>query len=486
MEFLNQMKLISERADHSYEREEKMTMEISKLQDEVKEWKTRYARTKATLRSLRTSSMGLTMQSPTAMVAKEGGLSDPNGLVKDIHVTRFQISIDELLRTARSVNCAQTLDYVKGVVIATRAITGGIDDSPDDGRGKLKSRISATANNLTTAAKNHATSQGLSPVSLVDAAASHLTASIVELIKIVKIRPTSPGEFEDDGDDLILSPDSPRYGGPQVSDAPKTNGNGNGGGPNGNTNGNFNGNSNGNPNGNPNGNGSRLSGESIYSPLSSPRHSRKDSRNDTRDDNRNGRSGGAWGGQVQGLARLGSPQAPTFGIRPTESNVEELRVSLTLFPLPPQRVAHTLTDPRRVSQLQIFLETQTEGIVESIQKLLQSIRADEDIRTLRQHVSDITNVVTKVVDNTELAMAQDGNDKLRERGDWIVANLSECTNKMAATSGEDEPLGGPADKEFRGRLAALAFDLARETKNLVRTVEEIDNEARRPLMDDLR
>lgn len=443
-----------------------MGAEISGLRDEIKEWKTRYARTKAALRSLRTTSMGLIMPSSTTLITKEGGLSDPNGLVKDVHVTKFQISIDELLRTARGVNCAQTLEYVKGVVVATRAITENIDDSPNDDRAKLKSRVSATANNLTTAAKNHATSQGLSPVSLVDAAASHLTASIVELIKVVKVRPTPPGEFEDDGEDLITSPDSPRQNGPPIGDKlPKINGNGNSNsyGPNGSV------------------AGSRLSGESVYSPVNSPRHSRKDSRNGSVD-----RQGGAWAEQVQGMGGIVNLQAPEFGVRATQSNVEELRVSLRLFPLPPQRVVPTLTDARRFSQLQIFLETQAEGIVESIQSLLSRIRADGDMQALRNHVANITDVVARVVDNTQTAMAQDGNNKLRERGDWIVANLSGCSDKMTAMSEEGEPVDGPADKEFRGRLAALAFDLARETKDLVRTVEEIDNEARIPLMDDLR
>lgn len=489
MEFLDQMKSISQRADNFYEKEEKMHADISKLQDEVKEWKTRYARTKATLRSLRTSSMGLSLQSSTTLIAKEGGLSDPNGIVKDVHVTKFQISIDELLRTARGVNSAQTLDYVKGVVMATRAITENIDDSANDDRAKLKSRISATANNLTTAAKNHATSQGLSPVSLVDAAASHLTASIVELIKIVKIRPTQSGEFEDDGEDLILSPDSPRYNGPSVDTGlTRVNGNGNanrggGGGGSGNGNRNENGNGNGIGNRNIDGGvaGSRMSGESIYSPLDSPRHSHKEGRNDSV----GSRGGGNWDGVAPPLGGVGSPpRAPAFGVRVTESNVEELRVSLTLFPLPPQRVVHQLTfEP---SPLQVFLETQTEGIVESIQKLLQSIRADGDMQTLRYHVGDITSVVTRVVSSTETTMTQPGNNKLRERGDWIVANLSACTSKMVALSEEGEPIDGPAGKEFKGRLAALAFDLARETKDLVRTVEEIDNEARRPPVDDLR
>lgn len=86
------------------------------------------------------------------------------------------------------------------------------------------------------------------------------------------------------------------------------------------------------------------------------------------------------------------------------------------------------------------------------------------MQTLRSHVTDITSVVTKVVESTEISMQHPGNSKLRERGGWIATNLTRCVNSMGALSSEGEPIDGPADKEFKGRLAALAFDLARETK----------------------
>ncbi|KAG0635296.1 hypothetical protein HOY80DRAFT_1094038 [Tuber brumale] len=419
MEFLSQMKSISERADHSFEREEKLTLEIEELRDELKEWKARYARTKATLRSLRTSSMGLALQSPTSLVTKEGCLSDHDGLVKDVHVTRFQISIDELLRTARGVNYSQTLEYVKAVVMATRSITEGIDESKthNDDRLKLKSRVSATANNLTTAAKNHATGGGLSPVSLVDAAASHLTASIVELIKIVKIRPTSQGDLEDDGEDLIISPASAyevdRATGAGML-AQKTNGAAKGQ------------------------SSSRLSGDSVYSPLSSPEHSRDRSRN------------GSSGGKDQWGSTPSPARSPAFAGGTVGSNFEELR---------------------------ILLETQMVGIVESIRLLLASIRDGDDMQTLRKHVGNITPVVWEVLQSTENSMQESSNGTLMEREGWIVANLSKCLQSMRAMSNEGEPIDGPADKEFRGRLASLAFDLVRETKELIRTLEDINNQS---------
>jgi hypothetical protein len=94
-----------------------------------------------------------------------------------------------------------------------RRITQDIAEAPQTGESaaqlpKLKSRVSATANNLITASKNFALANGLSPVSLLDAAASHLTAAVVELVRTVKIRPTPAGELDDD-DDGSLEPVDP-------------------------------------------------------------------------------------------------------------------------------------------------------------------------------------------------------------------------------------------------------------------------------------
>lgn len=62
--------------------------------------------------------------------------------------------------------------------------------SPDDRERlyALKSKCNATLSNLTTAARNHATGHGLSPVSLLDAAASHLSNTIIELVRLLLMR----------------------------------------------------------------------------------------------------------------------------------------------------------------------------------------------------------------------------------------------------------------------------------------------------------
>jgi hypothetical protein len=97
-------------------------------------------------------------------------------------------------------------------------------------------------------------------------------------------------------------------------------------------------------------------------------------------------------------------------------------------------------------------------------------------------------VVEKVLSYTRAAMAVEGST-LKDRGEWIVANLGTCMERMQdmrkmvleeeeEEQVEDEENRGKAGKEFKSRLAGLAFDMARETKELVRTVEDIDNESR--------
>ena len=220
--FLQEMKELSARSDAAAEKEEKMANQVSSLEAELKDWKSRYARAKTQLRNLKASSMGLSqlVSLDINSYARDTSFTSPDGLVKDVHVTKFQLSIDELLQTARRANAEQTLESMRHVVKCVRAITGDIDStplsqlqspsssvsgdilaSPERQQAKLKSRVSATANNLITATKNHTASGGLSPVSLLDAAASHLSTAVVELVKHVKVRPTPEDELEADDED---------------------------------------------------------------------------------------------------------------------------------------------------------------------------------------------------------------------------------------------------------------------------------------------
>ena len=319
-EFLQEMRMLSERSESSYAREEELENTVNRLEEEVKDWRNRYARTKTQLRSLRASSIGLTIQQGIANYAKDSGFTGENGMVKDVHVTKFQISIDELLRTARTEDPVRVIEFMKLVVVNVRRITQDIDEAPASSgefvqqQTKLKSRVSATANNLITASKNFASANGLSPVSLLDAAASHLTAAVVELVRTVKIRSTPAGELEDDDDGNLEPVDSTGFfpvRDPSLENNPSP----------------FQGLRNGNI---------RMSADSsMYSPINSPRESTNMRPRSSGKDSWAGRPRSMSKGTQNGLSVMNGigvktlpppPMGLGFGIRTQDSDVEELKV----------------------------------------------------------------------------------------------------------------------------------------------------------------
>ncbi|OJD27271.1 hypothetical protein ACJ73_01340 [Blastomyces percursus] len=442
--FLQEMRALSERTQKQCEREERLTQDFQRMEEEVKIWKNRYAKTKSQLRHLRSSSSGLPggIQDAT-VIARENDLSHPDGLVKDVHLTKFQMSIDDLLRTARISEPAQVLEQMKAVVFAVRYITRDIENAQGSGtdeltnsRSRAKARVSVTANNLITASKNFANSNGMSPVSLLDAAASHLTAAIIELVRTVKVRPTPVGELsEDDYDENNLDPmQSPAY----FSVPPSL---------------------------------SRMSGnDSVYSAISSPHSVRSPGRTSSRipPSHRKTYSSGqllAGGGLRTGL-----------GINELDGELEELR---------------------------LYLEDQTEGVVQSIQALVSSIRAEpDDMSAIRTHIDAISAVVSKVIDATESAMTRqqqqhqrqnhqrsnsnndnqnttdlniNNNTILRDRAGPIIRILSECRDKLAEAGAQGiQAMSVSEMREVTGKLPPIAFQIARETKELVQRLDQME------------
>lgn len=230
-EFLREMKMLSEQSGSTWEKHAELEKTIERLEHEVQEWRNRYARTKTQLRNMRASSIGLTMDLDASKYVREKGFADDNGLVKDVHVTKFQIAIDELLQKARHEDPDKVIDAMKSVVVSVRRITKdvGASANPDDEaaqqRAKLRAKVSSTANNLITTSKNFAAAAGISPVSLLDAAASHLTAAVVELLQTVKIRATPAEELDDEDEGTMTPVDSAGFFSPrstgQVSAAPQ-------------------------------------------------------------------------------------------------------------------------------------------------------------------------------------------------------------------------------------------------------------------------
>lgn len=210
---LQELTVLSQQHDQTENEREELLTRVSQLEKEVADWRTKFTKTRSQLRTLKATSMSLRADHPDAtQLARDRSFTDPKGLVKDIHVTNYQTAIDELLHLARTDKPSTVFDYMRVMVSAVRAVVGDMDSaSPSDSeetvkeRGKLKKRVSNAANNLMTTARTFAKSEGLSPVSLIDAAASNLTAAVIDLIKVAKISPTPAGELQVDSDGRLES-----------------------------------------------------------------------------------------------------------------------------------------------------------------------------------------------------------------------------------------------------------------------------------------
>ncbi|KAI8244403.1 cell polarity protein [Colletotrichum sp. SAR 10_98] len=432
-EFLREMKMLSQQSGSSWQKQEELEKTIDQLEGEVREWRNRYARTKTQLRDMRAASLGLNVEQDAAKYVREKGFLQQNGAVKDVHVTKFQIAIDELLQRARSDDPDKVVDSMKQVVVSVRRITKDIDEAAQTNedlmqqRSKLKGKISSSANNLITSSKNFAASGGISPVSLLDAAASHLVAAIVDLLRAVKIRNTPDGELEDDDDGTITPVDSTGFFSPRTASrqesmiqdsvpAPLPLGQA------------------------PppfQGLGGRASMDSsAYSPINSPRQSA-----DTYNRGPNGMNG------MNGVNGMGYKNGPTNGYGMRQDNQAE--------------------------ELKVYLDDQTAILVQNIQNLVGSIRSDASINQITSEINGITEVVGKVISETEAS----GNGAM-------IARLAACRERLLEASergldidrGQDVGATGRNDREWRmwtQTLPPIAFEIARETKELVQRVDQL-------------
>ena len=197
---------------------------IRDLDSQLKEYKRKYELAKTELRSVKgwfpcTSSRTrlisgthhsilatsqLHTQPPPKMDDQMPMTSD-GGLV-DIHVTAFVSGIDSLLAAGRTSAPTRVLIPMKAVVNSATAIIEDVrayELRPTRGNvdiehlRSLRERLEATLSNLVVATKTHAMSSGMSPVSLLDAAASHVSATITEISRIIFIRKATRVEQEE-------------------------------------------------------------------------------------------------------------------------------------------------------------------------------------------------------------------------------------------------------------------------------------------------
>ncbi|ROW07722.1 hypothetical protein VMCG_03545 [Cytospora schulzeri] len=411
-EFLREMKVLSEQSGSSWAKQGELEKTIETLEQEVKDWRNRYARAKTQARSMRSSSMSLPAEQDAGQYVREKGFTADTGLVKDIHVTKFQVAIDELLRRARVEEPERVVDAMKSVVMSVRRLTKDLDASPvkdeqmRQQRKQLKGRVSTTANNLITAAKTFAISAGMAPLSVLDAAASNLVAAIVELLRVVKIRITPDGELEEEDDDGTATP---------------------------------------------------VGSVGVFSPRTAKSQSIQSSYQQELPPPP----------PFQGLGRRTSMDSSAYSPAnsPRESAEAYNKANGNGF----QSMSNGYAVDSKTEDLKIYLDDQTAVLVQTIQSLVGSIRGDADINQIDPLIRSIVDTVGKVISETEAAGNGDMIGRLADSQQRLL-EAGERGHDLAADG------KGESDRDWRmwtQTLPPIAFEIARETKELVQRIDQL-------------
>ncbi|KAM0755439.1 hypothetical protein T439DRAFT_330639 [Meredithblackwellia eburnea MCA 4105] len=481
------------------------------IEEEVKSWRRKYEQAKTELRNVKATSMFVA----NIKMENDHMPASPDGLIADVNVTAFQASIDDLLQAARSKEPSSILLSMRTVVGAVEKIDSDVQSvdpsrlqslplAEQDRLQSLKAKTNATLSNLTTACKNHATSFGLSPVSLVDAAASHLSATLVDLIRILKIRRTTgptpsssassrPRPEEDQRPSPPPLPPSKAngYGQPsgvlpsgQTREAPASETSSirspplrspteylnnnvglNNNGPNSNV-------SSRGLNNNMGGGGMGMGGgpggmypgslqqddDDRYRRAPSPGYSQASSygayaNHESPRVQPNGMDNAGAGGRQ----RMSSYENDT-GYGGGAGTGEQYRGSVLTYGSPNPGQEEQRED--NLEQLKIYLENQTEAIVHSIQSLLSAIRSGAQGEQLNENLTQIITIVSSIVAISKDALP----DHSRVEGDEILRDLADNCDKLSGMSQSSN--SAVFDKATKQAMASASFGVAKSLKAL--------------------
>ncbi|WVQ93612.1 hypothetical protein IAU59_000687 [Kwoniella sp. CBS 9459] len=189
---VDELNALSMRNDELMSEREQDAMGMNEMEARVEEYKRKYDAVRIELRNLKATST-MFVSKP---VTDDHLPASADGNIADTSVSSFQNAIDGLLAAARSSAPSGVLPAMKAIVEAITEIgedvkTFEANPNLDVDVSRLESLKYESTNRLNAlmqAARNHAMASGLSPVSLLDAAAGHLSSNVVEIIKLLKIR----------------------------------------------------------------------------------------------------------------------------------------------------------------------------------------------------------------------------------------------------------------------------------------------------------
>lgn len=418
--------LLSELGDLSRRNDELMTAKdsdlivIRDLDQQLKDYKRKYEQAKTELRNVKATSQ-LFLQAPRFDKVDDQLPVSADGGILDIHITAFVSAIDGLLTAGRSNAPTRVLTPMKSVINSVTSVIEDVrsferrsqrdrSDVDLDALRSLRERADATLSNLVAASKTHATSSGMSPVSLLDAAASHVSATITEIGRTLCIRKATKAEQDQFSPMLYISSATATNGfSPSLRSVDEVK---------------F--------SHQRKGSAVNRGRVSEILPGSSPNRSYEDSKRRPPSDNSS--------------EQTNSPP-PIFDYGANSGGV------LSDDSAQPDGAEDAWTE------LKPYLEAQTESIVYAIQSVLSGVRSPTPSPTLNENLTQIITIVSSIVavcnDNIPPASSQQGNETLRE--------LSEHANKLSEVQALPE-----VTKESRQIMAKSSFAIANAMKGLMK------------------
>ena len=136
----------------------------------------------------------------------------------------------------------------------------------------------------------------------------------------------------------------------------------------------------------------------------------------------------------------------------------------------------------RIDEEQAYLDDQTADLVNHVQSLVALVRSSppSGLQPLTKELTSISSVVSTIISAMDNSMASD--TSLRNSAGTIVDKLEKCRERVldAIDAGSEANLAeGKEDGEWEAwcqGLPPIAFEIARETKELVKVVDAVEGQ----------
>lgn len=135
------------------------------------------------------------------------------------------------------------------------------------------------------------------------------------------------------------------------------------------------------------------------------------------------------------------------------------------------------------NEQQFYLEDQTALLVQTIQSLVSAIRSESGLSAVTAELTSISTIITTIVASVESTAFSSPTPTLRTSTSGIIEKLNACKLKVLEAGRKGVSIAEMEDSDGRGEmewrvwtqsLPPIAFEIARETKELVQRVDAID------------